>query len=1742
MNNNEKQPKVTVDYIKKVLGTSSTGTVKNPSNNRATYDLLNKVTNTVPALKENKDSSINVVPALDVSSTYDSRKNISNSSNTVPALQSGTPQYINADVKDITSKAGKTIRDGINYKGDTFLGEQELARRGKEINSANITIPFLQVASNVFGKFGSNPISNYFDNKIAEQQEKIDSAKDLSKYSSQQIKDAYDGIRNYSGVERTLLDFDGSKSALNTMKQAMTPEYNENLRRDVINSLVSSNSLEQFKTAYAPTNTIQEGFLFSGIGDDIVASDSQKNLRKLLANKTGYSEEDLRSVAEYLLKNNAMDSIAEYADEHPVIASAFSVPVNLVGHLQGAANSAISGITGSPIDSEGMGYSLQDMSNTARQTVSDNIENPLGKFVYGTGMSMADSLAAMVIGGGNPAVTSAIMATGAYSETAQEGAERGLTPSQIQTTAIAAGAFEYLFEKISWDKLNLIAKGEASKNILANIATQAVTEGAEEVGTDFANMLVDNLVNGGAAEMVKLHDFYMEYGMTDSEAQAEVMKQMAKQLVSSFAGGALSGGVMGGGASVVSRVTGRNNGNTSIDNTNTEIYNNNVNRSNVSSVNGGNIDGSNQNSGTGTSGIYTGRTESGTEYGRGNESGRSDSRGDTGISSVFRITEKVERQKLNSAGITDNEFRNTSSNPELFSFALESGKNSNPNGVMVDSHTAQELRESGAKTFLSKDNMAGGAVMPDGNITAVFKNANSASKRAGVDITITAIANGGNKLDCYGNNLLKLYSRLGFEPVAKVKFNTKYAPDGWNYEKFGMPDIYVMKHNGKSVSDVVDDYVNGTFRNFSKEEIDALPYMEYDAALKYRDSLISNNRVQNNTNDVNTQQKIRGYNDSITEKSDLPDDIKNEFISNPQYYEVLSNKTTLENANRIIDSTDSNGALSQFNRLLDQKNPTAIPLGYNLSKQLRQEGRFDEAVDVLRRMSEKLTESGQFSQAAAITLMNNDPDMALKYVIREIDNLNAKGREKYKGKWVDFELTESEKQAFSKLEAGDAEGIKSVYNSIFERIQRQYPSTMKEKLLEFRRVSMLLNVRTNVRNVVSNAMLMPVRWTADRVSALGQNFLKLMNPDAKTTQAVIVNKKAKALAKEAWSTVSDTILGSDGKYEDVKGAIRNKQVFKGGKIASFIDNVTNGAITKLNQMMGKDITPSITETLRNFTYWLLQKGDDGFVRMNFESRMASYIAAQKITDLESIPADAYTLATQEAMKATFKDDTALARMLQNVKQNTGIVGEVVLPFTKTPANLAMRGYDYSIGGYVDALKTWTNKNRTWNDVTSTMDNISKSVVGTAAIAVGYALAKAGLITGPLSDDKDEEMFQRAMGMLPYAIKIGQNYYSYDWAQPAAIPIIFGATIYNASKESDTALNAFKQGGLAAIDSWFNLSPLQNVQDIFGGYGTPAENITDVMIQSPLSFIPAQLGALARTADTTQRVTYSDNTFEYLKNSAMSKVPFLSEQLPASYDTWGNEIKRSDSTGEAAFAQLINPGQVGNSNVTPIDGEITRLFESTGDSAVFPRKAEWDYKINGESVKLDNEQYSEMQRMMGELSYNAAEYFISSDLYDKLSDDQKVSMMKDIYSFAQANAMHELLEYDIAGNNTYKKAYNAYEQGGVEDLVNFFYIKTALNGESTIAATIEVIDSMQISDADKGYYLSQKRDLSQAAQEAFQNSGYAGVYQYYSEKVAAEKEKEISSGKITQEYIHNVLTGNKPKITLEYIHNVLNGSN
>lgn len=863
----------------------------------------------------------------------------------------------------------------------------------------------------------------------------------------------------------------------------------------------------------------------------------------------------------------------------------------------------------------------------------------------------------------------------------------------------------------------------------------------------------------------------------------------------------------------------------------------------------------------------------------------------------------------------------------------------------------------------------------------------------------------------------------------------------------------------------------------------------------------NNMQMQQNTDQIGNQ-RMRSYNDTLVNKTDAPQALKNEFISNPDMYTQLSNADTKAKADAILASGNIDSAIAQFRQMIDgtKKDPAAVPLGYNIAKELTNAGRVDEAVQIVRDMSKALTESGQFSQAAAITMLNNDPQAAMRYMVREIDSMNEAGQKKFKDKWKNFEMTDSEVKQFSDIDPGDTDAIKAAYENVYDRLRKEYPVTMTEKLMELRRVSMLLNVRTNVRNVVSNAFMMPIRWTADRVTALGEGAYKLIHPEYQSTQSAkpVASKESRQLASEAFETVREELLG-DNKYNDTQGAIRDKQIFKGSKFSEMFDNLTNGALTRANQAMGKDVSPSLMETARNFTYYLLEKGDDVFVKKNFESRMASYLEAQGITDLESIPADAYTLATQEAYKATFKDDTKLATILSDVRRTLGVPGDIVMPFTKTPANIAMRGIDYSPVGVANALVKLKNA-KSNVEVSNALTLLGQGATGTAAIAVGYALAQSGIIQGALSDDKDEAQWEKSHGKLAYSVKVGDNYYTFDWAQPAFIPIILGTTIYQCMQDSDNALDTIYQGAVAATNAWSDLSPLQTLTDIFGGNGTPAENIADTFLEAPLGWIPAQLGAAARIGDTTQRVTY-DNTSKLnnIINQAKSKIPGLSQTLPVAYDTWGNPIKRQDSTGEAALANLLNPGQIGNIRETPIDDEINDLYASTGDAAVFPKKAAWSYKINGETVKLNSEQYSEYQRIMGQNAYGMASALINSASYNNMSDDQKAGAIADLYNFADALAKTELLGYDIESSQTYKKMYEIYQDKGTAGVATFLGIKQSMDSnkaEDKVAAVADIPGS----DEDKGYYLSLLiGNLSKEAQTAYDYNGYPGVYWYYAQK-------------------------------------------
>lgn len=168
--------------------------------------------------------------------------------------------------------------------------------------------------------------------------------------------------------------------------------------------------------------------------------------------------------------------------------------------------------------------------------------------------------------------------------------------------------------------------------------------------------------------------------------------------------------------------------------------------------------------------------------------------------------------------------------PEEFYKAIGNAKEANEYGAFVEKHSIDEYKN--MKLYITSDGCAGIAITSDNNIVSIFNG----GKKRGVLKTLLplAINQGGRKLDNFNSEKLSaMYELYGFNPVSKTKFNCEFAPDDWNYERDGEPDIVFWIHNGDSAEDVV--------LNFGRYDVPwdiVQEFSTYEEAGQYRDDLI----------------------------------------------------------------------------------------------------------------------------------------------------------------------------------------------------------------------------------------------------------------------------------------------------------------------------------------------------------------------------------------------------------------------------------------------------------------------------------------------------------------------------------------------------------------------------------------------------------------------------------------------------------------------------------------------------------------------------------------------------------------------------------------------------------------------------------------------------------------------------------------------------------------------------------------
>ena len=157
---------------------------------------------------------------------------------------------------------------------------------------------------------------------------------------------------------------------------------------------------------------------------------------------------------------------------------------------------------------------------------------------------------------------------------------------------------------------------------------------------------------------------------------------------------------------------------------------------------------------------------------------------------------------------------------QVYIDAIKEVKGQHKYGAFVDVPEGTER-----KFFMSDDGDAGVVVEDDGNIKSVFQSPDTAISYAARRMLLHAIEEGGNHLDCFDGKLRYMYEQFGFKPVARLRFDPEYAPEGWNFERDGQPDVVFFTHNGDPVDKILET-------DYPSTDMDEVPvFDDYDEAV-----------------------------------------------------------------------------------------------------------------------------------------------------------------------------------------------------------------------------------------------------------------------------------------------------------------------------------------------------------------------------------------------------------------------------------------------------------------------------------------------------------------------------------------------------------------------------------------------------------------------------------------------------------------------------------------------------------------------------------------------------------------------------------------------------------------------------------------------------------------------------------------------------------------------------------------------
>lgn len=668
------------------------------------------------------------------------------------------------------------------------------------------------------------------------------------------------------------------------------------------------------------------------------------------------------------------------------------------------------------------------------------------------------------------------------------------------------------------------------------------------------------------------------------------------------------------------------------------------------------------------------------------------------------------------------------------------------------------------------------------------------------------------------------------------------------------------------------------------------------------------------------------------------------------------------------------------------------------------------AMDIASEMVSYGKALGQSLQA--FNLINKmSPSGQLYAMSKQVENLDQQIRNRakvnketglpdYEGIEIDPDLA----QQF--MEAETAEDRARIQDLIYRDIASKVPATWKDKFNSWRYLSMLGNPRTHIRNILGNMGFMPIRMMKNALSGTIQGIGGVK--DRTRSVLNIASADDRARLQVGWDDFKNVepLIRQSTKYDDLETAIdQYRTIFRAKPL----------------------------EAMRRANSAALDAEDMWFSRPAYAEALAEYLKANDIStsDFLSDTFDAerkqaaQEFAIREAQQATYRDMNAFSEFvtragrLQRSENKTdraiGYLVEGVLPFKKTPANIAVRAVEYSPVGLAKSLTYDLAQVRRGNKTAAeAIDNISSGLVGTGLTALGVLMAAQGLVSGGGTGDDKQDDFNDLQGGQDYALNIGDYSFTLDWLAPEALPFFIGVELFNniADRETgedvrpfDAAMDAL--GRIA--DPMLEMSMLQSLNDLVDNVKYSDNGFASLAVNALTSylgqFLPTIGGQIERTfLEDTRQSTYIDrdspipNAVQILLGNWANKIPGIDFQQRDYVDAWG----RTESTGEnvliRALNNFLNPAYVSRRQSGELEAELQRLYDlGEGFEGVLPSQAQTNTQINDQY--LTSEEYNRLQTTRGQTAYDILNRFVGTDAYNNMTDEQKAKFIERVYTYS-----------------------------------------------------------------------------------------------------------------------------------------------